>query len=231
MEDGEERLENLKELYTAVKKYDQDGMAAETLPKFLEEVSLVGAEEQSAADIKSKVHLMTMHSAKGLEFENVFIVGMEEGIFPHSRSTVSPAEKEERRLCYVGITRAKKKVYLLSAERRIIFGNLQANPASRFLREIPEHLLEKIGNAREGFNEEFRLNIKIEEEKPVLKTGKNIQWKEGDRVFHNVFGKGLVISEQDTILTIAFAGSGIRKLDKNIAPIKKIMEEKKSKIV
>ncbi len=232
MEDGEERLENLKELYTAVKKYDQDGTALETLPKFLEEVSLIGADDKSSADTKNKVHLMTMHAAKGLEFEKVFIVGMEEGIFPHSRSTINPAEmEEERRLCYVGITRAKKKVYLLSAERRIIFGNLQANPASRFLREIPDHLIEKIGNERNSFEEEFKLSIKVEEEKPVLKTGKNINWKEGDKVFHNVFGKGLVISEQDNILTIAFAGAGIRKLDKNIAPIKKIMEEKKSKIV
>ncbi len=232
MDDGEERLENLKELYTAIKKYDKEGAALESLPKFLEEVSLVGADDQNKIDTKNKVHLMTMHSAKGLEFENVFIVGMEEGIFPHSRSTVSPAEmEEERRLCYVGITRAKKKVYLLSAERRIIFGNLQANPASRFIREIPDHLIEKIENERGVADEEFRLNIKIEKEKSNFKAEKNIAWKEGDRVFHNVFGKGLIVSEQDNILTIAFAGSGIRKLDKNIAPIKRIMEEKKSKIV
>ena len=201
------------------------------LAEFMERIALLADVDNHDAD-ENAVVLMTLHSAKGLEFPFVFMPGMEDGLFPGWRAfDRQDGLDEERRLCYVGITRAKKKVYLLSAERRIIFGNLQANPASRFLREIPEHLLEKIGNAREGFNEEFRLNIKIEEEKPVLKTGKNIQWKEGDRVFHNVFGKGLVISEQDTILTIAFAGSGIRKLDKNIAPIKKIMEEKKSKIV
>ncbi len=232
MEDGEERLENIKELFTAVKKYDAEGVASNSLSKFLEEVSLIGADDQNAIDLKSKVHLMTMHSAKGLEFENVFIVGMEEGLFPHSRATLSVTEmEEERRLCYVGITRAKQKVYLLSAERRIIFGNLQANPASRFLREIPEELTEEVKNSRNQFEEEFHLNIKIEEEAEARKGKKEINWKEGDKVFHNIFGRGLVVSEKDNILTIAFAGSGIRKLDKNIAPIRKITEEKKRRIV
>lgn len=236
---GKDRLENVKELFTVMEKYDNEGNAKETLPKFLEEISLVSSEESNKEDLQSKVHLMTMHSAKGLEFEVVFITGMEEGIFPHGRSILNPKEmEEERRLCYVGITRAKKKVYLLSSQRRLLFGSLQANPISRFLSEIPRELIQEILREEtfdqgDRFEEEYRLNVKVASGSDSVdtKNKSKIKFKEGDKVFHRSFGKGVVISENENILTIAFLGTGIKKFDKGIAPIKKLNEKKPQKPV
>ena len=114
------------------------------LETFLERVALI-QDMDSYDPNQSAVTLMTLHSAKGLEFENVFIVGMEEGIFPHSRSQMDESElEEERRLCYVGITRAKKRLYMIYAGERNIYGRFQANPRSRFVEHIPEELLDII---------------------------------------------------------------------------------------
>lgn len=141
--DGEERWENVKEILTATRKYDlpAGGAPHEGLEKFLEEVALI----QEVDELKEKeraIKLMTIHSAKGLEFPIVFIVGMEEGIFPHAHSLFNPQElEEERRLCYVGITRAKERVYLTYCRRRLLYGQNQINPPSRFLFEIPEYLI------------------------------------------------------------------------------------------
>lgn len=138
--DGEARWENVKEIFTATKKYDElespDG-----LEKFLEEVALI--QETDKLDKKERaINMMTLHSAKGLEFPVVFIVGMEDGIFPHSSALFKPQElEEERRLCYVGITRAKKQLHLTFCRRRMLYGTTQVNPPSRFLFEIPEHLI------------------------------------------------------------------------------------------
>ncbi len=138
--DGEDRWENVKELFTATKKYDTLH-APEGLQKFLEEVALIQETDKLANHDKS-VTMMTLHSAKGLEFPTVFLVGMEDGIFPHSRSLFNPEElEEERRLCYVGITRAKKQLYLTFCRRRMIYGSSQSNSPSRFLFEIPENLV------------------------------------------------------------------------------------------
>ena len=140
--DGEERWENVKEILTATRKYDQDtGQPHEALEKFLEEVALI-QETDKIDKSGSAINLMTVHSAKGLEFPVVFIIGMEDGIFPHSRALFEPAElEEERRLCYVGVTRAKEKLYLTYCRERNLYGSTQFNPPSRFLFEIPEHLL------------------------------------------------------------------------------------------
>lgn len=137
---AEERWENVQELVNLAKKYDE--MPPPTgLEKLLEDVALMSDREEVRNE-RNAVHLMTLHAAKGLEFPIVFMVGMEEGIFPHSRSLFNPQElEEERRLCYVGLTRAKEKVFLSFAARRTQFGAIQANPPSRFLTEIPEHLL------------------------------------------------------------------------------------------
>lgn len=138
--DGEERWENVKELFTATKKHDEL-QAPEGLERFLEEVALI--QETDKLDRRDKaITMMTLHSAKGLEFPVVFMVGMEDGIFPHSRSFFEPTElEEERRLCYVGITRAKNQLYLTFCRRRSLWGSDQSNPPSRFLFEIPEHLI------------------------------------------------------------------------------------------
>jgi DNA helicase-2/ATP-dependent DNA helicase PcrA len=143
--DGEERWENVKEILTATRKFDPStgsGQAPqESLQKFLEEVALI-QETDKIDKSGNAINLMTIHSSKGLEFPIVFIIGMEDGIFPHSRSLFEPAElEEERRLCYVGVTRAKEQLHLTYCRERMFYGSTQLNPPSRFLFEIPEHLL------------------------------------------------------------------------------------------
>lgn len=247
---GNDRLENIKELRTVTEKYDSDGLggedalswrpATETINNFLEEVGLLSADDKEGKDRRQQVNLMTMHSAKGLEFDTVFMVGMEEGLFPHSRSAIDPAAmEEERRLCYVGITRAKRKVFLTRAIKRHFYGSIQANPPSRFLSEIPEELIEEsfgsglnpepTGHFEPTGGSEIRLSVTVSNE-GVNKT-KNIPWRDGDSVFHTSFGKGVVISQNDNIITVAFAGVGVKKLDRSIAPIKKLSERKLKKRV
>ena len=137
----EERIENIKEL-ASIASADTERNATETLRDFLTTIMLMSDPDSIKSD-EDRLTLMTMHSAKGLEFPVVFIAGMEEGIFPHYRSLLDPHEmEEERRLCYVGITRAKEKLYLSFARRRRLYGRLQANPPSRFLMEIPEHTMQ-----------------------------------------------------------------------------------------
>jgi len=222
--EGESKLENVRELSTVAEKYGSKRKASEVLKDFLEEVSLLSAEEENQ-DGKDRVQLMTLHSAKGLEFDIVFIAGMEEGIFPHSSSALDPKEmEEERRLCYVGITRAKKAIYLINARTRHLFGNLQANNPSRFIKDIPEHLTNN-----EKAENEFRLEVRVEEEKKNSTPPQ--EWKEGDKAFHAVFGKGMIVEKNETILSVAFPGVGIKKLDAGIAPLKKITERKRGKPV
>ncbi len=231
-ESGEERLENIKELETVMKKYDLKGPAKQVLPQFLEEISLMSAEDKNPSDINHRINLMTLHSAKGLEFNHVFIAGMEEGIFPHNRSTLNPAEmEEERRLCYVGITRAKQKLFFTCAKTRRLFGNLQMNPASRFISEISPELLEK----QEGglqIETEIKLDIRVGKKSEVgEKIISSERWQDGDKVFHHIFGKGVIVSQDRNILIVAFAGTGIKKLDGTIAPLKKIDEKRPKKPV
>lgn len=142
-EEIEDRLQNIKELFTVAKKYDalEPG---EGLRAFLEEAALMSSQDEVETD-KDVVNLMTMHCAKGLEFPMVFIAGCEEGIFPHSRSLIDAWQmEEERRLCYVGITRAKEKLYLICSRLRQLFGSTQVNPPSRFLSDIPAYLIEYV---------------------------------------------------------------------------------------
>ncbi|MCX6765467.1 MAG: UvrD-helicase domain-containing protein [Candidatus Moranbacteria bacterium] len=206
--EGETRWENIQELLSVAKKYDDlKGEAA--LEGFLEEVALVTSTEDIDQS-KNAVHLMTLHSAKGLEFPFVFIVGLEEGLLPHSRSTLSAEEmEEERRLMYVGITRAKVKVYLLFARERTIFGSTQANFPSRFLDDIPPHLIEdaEIKNYfSSGTNEANKLKAKF---------------KDGDRVKHDEFGEGIVISVQDDIATVAFRKAGVKNISLEFSGLRK----------
>ena len=150
--DSESRWENVKELLTVTAKYDSL-KSRESLPIFLEEVSLIQETDQIKNQEKN-VTLMTMHASKGLEFPTVFLAGMEEGLFPHPRSTLDPVElEEERRLCYVGITRAKEKLYLTHCQNRMVYGSSQFNPISRFVSEIPEDFVSE--NAKKPFRRDF----------------------------------------------------------------------------
>ena len=143
---AEERWENVEEFLSLAEKYAELEPPA-GLEKLLEDTALMSETDEAADDKEKGVTLLTLHAAKGLEFRAVFIVGMEEGIFPHARSLFSPTElEEERRLCYVGLTRAKERVFLSFALRRSRFGSTQANPPSRFLSEIPENLIKVQGN-------------------------------------------------------------------------------------
>ena len=219
--EGETRMENVKELLTVAKKYEELS-GPEALEIFLEEVALA-TNTDNIDQHKNAVHLMTLHSAKGLEFPVVFIVGLEEGILPHSRSYMSQFEmEEERRLMYVGITRAKEKVHLLFTGKRDIFGSTQVNPPSRFLDEIPPHLLQ---DAKDAVLTPNPLSLKGEGAPMGIGAGegkKKTSYRDGDRVKHPDFGEGLVISVKEDIATVAFKKSGIKKLSLSIAPLEKV---------
>ena len=150
---------------------------------------------------------MTLHSAKGLEFNVVFLLGMEEGLFPHNRSFNSLSNlEEERRLCYVGITRAKEKLYLLSARQRTIFGKTSGTIESRFIREINDDLINKISSVKE--HEEKRVVGNMYNSSSEIKTG--------DNVIHTVFGEGVVVNISGGIATIAFKkGIGVKSIAAN----------------
>jgi DNA helicase-2/ATP-dependent DNA helicase PcrA len=222
-EAGQVRYENVRELFTVAEKYKEE---KNSLDLFLEEVALVAATDNIDSEAGA-VHLMTMHAAKGLEFDTVFIAGMEEGLFPHSRSLLDDHQmEEERRLAYVGVTRAKKRIYLLWAVTRNIFGSVRVNVESRFLDDIPDKLKSEEkndlspfskGRAGEGFKKYDR---KKSPSNPPLRKGED--FKDGQRVRHNAFGEGVVISTEGEIIAIAFMKVGIKKLSTQFAELEKI---------
>jgi len=228
-DEGQTRYENVRELLTVSKKYDEF-VGEEGLSLFLEEVALIADTDNIDQAVES-VHLMTLHSAKGLEFKVVFIVGLEEGILPHSRSLINYDEmEEERRLMYVGVTRAKEKVFLLYTRERNIYGSLQINSPSRFMDDIPIHLMQEgksqpaislisKSNMREPYYNRRRPSVDDSDGRHKPST---TIYVDGDRVEHDSFGSGLVISTQGDILTIAFSKVGLKKLSASIAPLKKI---------
>ena len=206
--ESEIRLENLEEFKSITKGYEEE-YGVISLTDFLNEVAIVSdiSEHQESTN---KVSLMTIHAVKGLEFDNVFIVGMEEGIFPHYNSinegTIAAIE-EERRLCYVAITRAKKNLWMLNAKRRMLFGNTQLNMPSRFMDEIDSKYLDEENN-RTGIID--RMTSFIKEDK--FRT-ENVSYSIGDHVKHDEFGEGVVISVDGSLITIAFPHPyGIKKM-------------------
>ncbi len=205
------RIENLMEFKSITEHY-QNETGTVNLEDFLEDISLVAdmTEHQEYDDV---VTLMTIHSAKGLEFRAVFIIGMEEGIFPHvNASFEKEGIEEERRLCYVAITRAKEKLYISNAERRMLYGKMNLNLPSRFIDEINEALLEK--------EEEKRLDLTIN--KNLLYGDNNTEYKNGDLVVHITFGKGIVTAFDERFVTVAFDKRyGIKKVLKNYKGMKK----------
>lgn len=209
--ESENRLENLEEFKSITKNFeDRNGIIS--LEEFLDEISLVSdiEEHKNQTDV---VTLMTVHSAKGLEFDNIFIIGMEEGIFPHNRSLSDCEElEEERRLCYVAITRARKKLWLTSSSTRMLYGCTNSNPVSRFIKEISDDYLQKD-------------DLKIRKHEKIINRNIN-QYEEystGEKVIHTEFGEGVIITVDKSILTIAFPHPyGIKKIIKGHKSIKKI---------
>jgi DNA helicase-2/ATP-dependent DNA helicase PcrA len=214
---GESRQENVRELLSVAAEYQDLG-----LDGFLEEVSLISDIDQANFDNQA-VMLMTVHSAKGLEFPVVFMVGMEEMVFPHSRALYDQHEmEEERRLCYVGMTRAREELYMLHASSRMLYGGQQHNPPSRFLSEIDGHIA---NDYQTGFSGGFS----FAREEPIMATPKSqdeVRYvpdlEEGDSVKHKLFGLGTVLEIQGDIANIYFKGKGTKKLDISIAPLEKI---------
>ena len=253
--EADSRMDNLMEFKTVIADYESsfgpDSEEKPTIDGFMEQLTLA-AEVDNYDETQSTVTLMTMHSAKGLEFPVVFMPGMEDGLFPGSKSFDSIAGmEEERRLCYVGMTRAKEQLYLSSAEVRTRYGRTEYTRESQFLREIDKSLLagdavyEKKsyeagpgvstgsidGYAREPFRPfdsqdrpfDSLKYAKSETKKSAAKTGSgDVSFAPGDRVKHPKFGEGMVIEEAGNIVTVAFDDAGIKKLAKGIAPIKKI---------
>jgi DNA helicase-2/ATP-dependent DNA helicase PcrA len=221
---GEAREENVRELLSVAKEYNELGLAG-----FLEEVSLVS--DLDSADFASDaVTLMTLHAAKGLEFPVVFMAGMEETIFPHSRAMYDQSEmEEERRLCYVGMTRAKEELYMLHAASRMLYGTTQHNPPARFLSEISG---ESVQETSTGFGSNIfssaagnltgwasNLNQqKTQKSEPRYE----VDFEEGDAVEHQLFGRGTIVEIDGDNLAIHFSGKGTKKLNASFAPIKKL---------
>jgi DNA helicase-2/ATP-dependent DNA helicase PcrA len=220
------RLENLAELVGVAGEH-------ENIEEFLEAVSLVADQDELSED-DSSVVLMTLHTAKGLEFPTVFIVGLEDGVFPHLRSLGEPDElEEERRLCYVGITRARERLYLSHAWSRSLFGSTQYNPPSRFLKEIPEDLTRMVEGGRQArLSERGRASIvdsvmRGRGATPARTTGaENLGLRVGDDVMHGKWGEGVVlevIGDGDKAEGIVrFASVGEKRLLLAWAPLKKI---------
>ncbi|MDR6120538.1 DNA helicase-2/ATP-dependent DNA helicase PcrA [Bacillus sp. SLBN-46] len=251
--EAQSRLENLEELLSVTKNFE-DSSEDRTLVAFLTDLALVADidsldEDGEKADT---ITLMTLHSAKGLEFPVVFLIGLEEGVFPHSRSLMEEAEmEEERRLAYVGITRAEKSLFITNAQMRTLFGRTNMNPASRFIAEIPEDLIEGVeqekrmntpfnsggGRSFGGSGSSFgqaksTFSTPTTQRKPVMRPvsaasgGEDVGWKVGDKAEHGKWGIGTVVSVkgqgEGTELDIAFPSPvGIKRLLAKFAPIKK----------
>ena len=221
--DGEERWENILELRTVAQEYGElkppEGLAA-----FLEGVTLVSDVDGLEESVDAAT-LITLHQAKGLEFPVVFIVGMEDGILPHFKSIDDPEQlEEERRLCYVGITRAEKRVYLVRAFRRSLMGSSGVSRPSRFLQDIPPHLL-SIGSLWEGEDSQIAASVYSWNRAPSVPYDAP-ELKPGDHVLHAQFGEGVVISCQpvkdDAEVVVAFDGAGIKKLLLSFAHLEKV---------
>ena len=216
--ESEIRLENLEEFKSITKSYEEE-YGVISLTDFLNEISLV-SDVSEHQDGNNKVNLMTIHAVKGLEFDNVFVIGMEEGIFPHYNSInegTLAAIEEERRLCYVAITRAKKNLWMLNAKRRMLFGNAQANMPSRFMDEIDMRYMETENNKTSLVDRvvNFRKEDKFRKDDVSLDTG--------DHVHHDTFGEGVVIMCDKSLVTIAFPHPhGVKKMMKNHKSLTKV---------
>lgn len=230
-EEGEMRYENILELISVASKYDSLEPLV-SLSSFLEEVALI-SEVDGLNENDEMLTMMTLHSVKGLEYPYVFIVGCEENVFPHSRASFDPFElEEERRLMYVGVTRAMKRLYLVSAKQRMLFGDMQRNKISRFVEDIPETLSNRVGFELYGTNFERR-NFAFKQESPseastaeTARLTAEEKFSDGDKVQHATFGEGIVVERRGDLVTVAFKDRvyGVKKFAANIAPLTKLSE-------
>jgi DNA helicase-2/ATP-dependent DNA helicase PcrA len=221
--DGEERWENVLELRGVALDY-RDMKSTDGLASFLEGVALV-SDVDSLEEKVDTVTLITLHQAKGLEFPVVFIVGMEDGILPHFKSIDDPAQlEEERRLCYVGITRAKKRVYLVRAFRRHLMGSSTVNKPSRFLQDIPSHLI-TTSSVQESEDSQAASADNVRDN-ALLVEGEIPEFKAGDHVRHEQFGEGVVVNyhkvRNDAEVVVAFDGVGVKRFLLSFAKIEKV---------
>lgn len=227
--EAETRLENLKEFLSVTKQYELEH-ASSDLGSFLEHVALISDVDNydTGADV---VNLMTLHAAKGLEFPVVFLVGMEDGIFPHMRALQEPGQmEEERRLAYVGLTRAQEELYLTCAQMRTIYGTMNRTAASCFLQDIPEELCEDVSiGRRPHVTPPTRQTPRSSTASPVSSQRpagtETASYAVGDKVMHESFGQGTVVSISggaDPILSVAFPDNGIKKLLASLAPLQRV---------
>ena len=214
--ESEIRLENLEEFKSITKNFEEK-YGIISLDEFLDEISLVADVEEHKNDT-DVVTLMTIHSAKGLEFDNVFIIGMEEGIFPHFNSFLDANQiEEERRLCYVAITRAKKNLWIINAKRRMIYGKDGCNPPSRFLQEIDTNDLD-ISEAGTAFSNKIPDSIS--------NFDKDATYTMGEKVYQDMYGEGIIVGIDDEFISIAFEHPyGIKKFIKGHKSIRKVDKE------
>ena len=224
------RAENIGELLSVAKDF-QDTNPTGTVEDFLEQVALVN-DVDSFEQEESKVTLMTLHAAKGLEFPIVFLGGLEEGLFPHSRTLMNPEEiEEERRLAYVGITRAEKELYISNATTRTVFGRTSSYLPSRFIDEIPEELVDGL-RAKRKVPDDIKRHVPQHMSvtsrpvtKPIVRNEVIADWKVGDTAIHSKWGNGKVINVAGEgagmKLTIEFPTQGVRVVMAKFAPVKK----------
>ncbi len=229
--DGEQadvRWENVQELRSVAAEYAEVEQEA-SLASFLEEIALVSDIDDPSADQPDAVTLMTLHAAKGLEFPVVFMAGMEEGLLPHLRALDDPSQmEEERRVCYVGMTRAKERLYLTRARRRFMYGNVRANPASRFLGDLPEDVVAApLGTTRprgESLTSSGLRAAATARREEVQDT--EPMFSAGERVRHNSFGVGVVVActivPGDQQVTVAFPDKGVKKLLQSFARLEAV---------
>jgi DNA helicase II / ATP-dependent DNA helicase PcrA len=215
---GESRKENVRELISVAKSYQDLG-----LDGFLEEVSLV-SDVDSMENGANVVTLMTLHAAKGLEFPVVFMTGMEETIFPHSRALYDQSEmEEERRLCYVGMTRAKEELYLSYATGRLLYGGVQHNPPSRFLSEIDGSFqIDSVSLGGSMWQNSYDQTSEYDQSPSYAEPQYVPELYEGDTVRHDVFGTGTVVEMQGETAVVYFKGKGTKRLNTAFAPLKKV---------
>jgi DNA helicase-2/ATP-dependent DNA helicase PcrA len=228
--EAEGRIENLQELVGMAAEFDANReVEGESDPapleEFLEQIALIN-EQDALSDDATKVTLMTLHNAKGLEYEAVFMIGCEDGVFPHSRSIDEGNLEEERRLCYVGLTRAQELLTLTYARRRSLFGSQGAGIPSRFLGEIPEHLVERHSTAPAstgwGSGSGFGGGLGEPAGATAEKRGAAVELTVGDDVIHASFGEGVVTAvEPGNVVVVRFRGGGDRKLMADYAPIQR----------
>ncbi|GFE71340.1 DNA helicase PcrA [Chroococcus sp. FPU101] len=217
-EEANNRLENVFELYNAVVKFSEDS-ENNSLQDYLATASL-SSDLDDLSEGQEKVSLMTLHSAKGLEFPVVFLVGLEQGTLPHMRSLDDPLSiEEERRLCYVGVTRAQEQLFLTHTKERFVWGNRESKIPSQFLQEFPQDLVTS------------NVKTKPPQSRPVTTTPRsyqtnNVSWEVGDRIYHTIFGEGevthILAGGKRASIAVKFSGGGQKILDPTIAPMEKL---------